>query len=115
MGKNTRVEQTAGLGNGLKSVSPEIGRLMELMVRWHYMPAKRFENPAAAAPAMEKQLAYITKLAQWNGDAIADISELLKLAWGASADQWTVADATFIIGALRVRENPGSSKGKVYQ
>ncbi len=80
--------------------NPSLDRLVELMCKWQYTPARRFENIAVHEPATTKQMRYISDLTQSNTEAVAEIAEMLQLAWRIGPDQWTKADAMFLIGAL---------------
>ncbi len=82
-------------------MNEHIARLMALMVKYKYTPRWRFERGMADKPATQAQIAYIRRLIPNNQTAIAEITEMIYLAWGVTPTEWTMADAQFVIGALR--------------
>lgn len=87
----------------MNEVDSKIRHLIDLMCRWHYIPARRLETIAVTVPPTDKQWDYIKDLAAWNRTEISEITEMLFLAWGCDMPDWTMADAQFVIGALRKR------------
>jgi hypothetical protein len=76
-------------------------RLMDLMVKWHYEPHRRFSTKAATEPATDNQYGFISVLGYRHADKLDELTELIRLAWGLEPNEWTKADAQYIIKTLR--------------
>lgn len=80
--------------------NPSLDRVIALMCKWKYAPARRLENRAVQEAATEKQMQYIRDLTIAHPEAVAEMSEMLQLAWRIGPDEWSKADAMFIIATL---------------
>lgn len=76
-------------------------KLYALIRKWHYNPFRRFENIAGQEAATEKQRVFILYLAGRHDPEFWELSELINQVWGISGDEWTKADAMFVINALK--------------
>lgn len=86
---------------GAMPVVTDVKRLMDLMVKWHYEPHRRFGTKAVQEAATDNQYGYISVLGYKSADKLDELTEMIRLAWQLEPNQWTKADAQYIIKTLR--------------
>ncbi len=72
-----------------------------LIGKWKYDPARRMENKAGSEPVTDKQRKYMLDLMRSRPSEFAELMVIIKMCWGVWFDEWTKADAMFVINALR--------------
>ena len=71
-----------------------------LIGKWKYDPARRLENKAGSEPVTDKQRKYMLDLMRSHPSEFAELMVIIRMCWGIWFDEWTKADAMFVINAL---------------
>jgi len=76
-------------------------KLKDLVDKYGYEPRRRYENVAGSKPMSSAQTTLIIEEAAHRYLVYRDLLKLIRGVWEMDADDWTSADAMFIINVLK--------------